>query len=144
MLKLEAALMEQFRAIAPGRVLTGDDIPSDYDHDEMPIYGTARPNAVVLAHTVEEVQAVMALAYQHNIPIIPRGAGTGLCGACVPMGGGLVLSLAEMNAILKIDSENLTVTCQSGVLLMELAQAVEAEGLFYPPRSRRENCDHCR
>ncbi len=114
-------------------MLAGADIPTDYEHDEMPIYGAGHPDAVVLADSSETVSQVMAWAYRQGIPVIPRGAGTGLCGACVPVGGGIVLALAGMNRILEIDKENLTVTCQCGVLLMELAQAVEAEGLFYPP-----------
>ena len=131
--KLNPIQMEELKALCPGRVLMGDEIPSDYEHDEMPIYGTERPDAVVLAKDSEDVSRVMTWAYANDIPVIPRGAGTGLCGACVPIGGGIVLSLAGMNKILEIDKENLTVTCQSGVLLMELAAAVEAEGLFYPP-----------
>ena len=81
-------------ALYPGCVLAGDDIPSDYEHDEMPIYGTDRPDAVVLAANKEMVSQVMAWAYGEGIPVIPRGAGTGLCGACVPAGGGIVLALA--------------------------------------------------
>mgnify|MGYP001334864568 CR=1 FL=1 len=131
--RLTEQQLSALMALCPGRVLAGDDIPSDYEHDEMPIYGTDRPDAVVLADNGETVSRVMAWAYGEGIPVIPRGAGTGLCGACVPAGGGIVLALAGMNRILEIDKENLTVTCQCGVLLMELAQAVEAEGLFYPP-----------
>lgn len=133
MTRLTEQQLNALMALCPGCVLAGDDIPSDYEHDEMPIYGTDRPDAVVLAASKEMVSQVMAWAYGEGIPVIPRGAGTGLCGACVPAGGGIVLALAGMNRILEIDKENLTVTCQCGVLLMELAQAVEAEGLFYPP-----------
>jgi len=125
--------IEELAALVPGRVLCGDAIPTDYEHDEMPIYGSARPDAVVLASSAEEVSKVMAWAYEQEVPVIPRGAGTGLCGACVPAGGGIVLSLAEMNDIIGIDKENLTMTVQPGVLLMEVAAAAEAEGLFYPP-----------
>ena len=131
--RLTEQQLSALMALCPGRVLAGDDIPSDYEHDEMPIYGTDRRDAGVLADNGETVSRVMAWAYGEGIPVIPRGAGTGLCGACVPAGGGIVLALAGMNRILEIDKENLTVTCQCGVLLMELAQAVEAEGLFYPP-----------
>ena len=133
MSRLNDILTYELKSLCPGRVVVGEEIPSDYEHDEMPIYGTERPDAVVLAKDGEDVSKVMTWAYAHDIPVIPRGAGTGLCGACVPIGGGIVLSLAGMNKILEIDKENLTVTCQSGVLLMELAAAVEAEGLFYPP-----------
>ncbi len=131
--RLTEQQLDELRALCPGRVLAGADIPTDYEHDEMPIYGAGHPDAVVLADSSETVSQVMAWAYRQGIPVIPRGAGTGLCGACVPVGGGIVLALAGMNRILEIDKENLTVTCQCGVLLMELAQAVEAEGLFYPP-----------
>jgi glycolate oxidase len=130
---MNQAQLAALKALAPGQVLTGGEILPDYEHDEMPIYGTARPDAVVRVMDVDTVRRVMGWAYEENIPVIPRGAGTGLCGACVPVGGGIVLALDGMNRILEIDKENLTATCQCGVLLMELAAAVEEQGLFYPP-----------
>jgi len=79
-------LLEQLQAAVPGRVHTGEDIKPDYSHDEMPIYGQRLPDAVVECASTQEVAAVCRLCYDCGVPIIPRGAGTGLCGGCVPLG----------------------------------------------------------
>ena len=75
----------------------------------------------------------MKYAYEQNIPVVVRGSGTGLVGACVPIYGGIMLETTLMNHILELDTENLTVTVEPGVLLMELSKFVEENDLFYPP-----------
>ncbi len=120
-------------ATAQERVFVGESIHEDYSHDEMTEYGSAFPGAVVEVVSTEEVQAVMRYCYQNDIPVTPRGSGTGLCGACVPICGGVILSTVKMDSILEIDHETMTVTCQPGVLLMNLAKACLDEGLLYPP-----------
>ena len=99
----------------------------------MPEYGKFRPELLVEVLNVHEVSKIMEYAYKNNIPITPRGSGTGLCGGAVAINGGLMLSLAKMNRILEIDEENLVVTVEPGILLMELAKAVAEKGLMYPP-----------
>ena len=113
-------------------VLHGDDINPDYAHDELG--GIERmPEALVRVHSTEEVSAVMALAWNRNIPVTVRGSGTGLVGAAVPVEGGILLETTKMNKILSLDKDTLTVTVQPGVLLMELAAFAEENDFLYPP-----------
>jgi len=92
-----------------------------------------RPDAVVRADGVAQIQRLMRFANAYRIPVYPRGAGTGLTGGAVPVQGGVVLDLAMMNRILDINTDNLTATCQPGVVPAALQAAVEKHGLFYPP-----------
>ena len=121
------------RAELGGRVLSGEEISSDYDHDEMTEYGHFMPEAVVLAESTEDVSRVLAYCSRRGIPVTPRGAGTGLCGGCVPIAGGIVLSTERMKKVLEVDTANMTATVEPGVLLMEFPKALEGTGLFYPP-----------
>jgi len=104
--------------VSPARVLAGEEIEYDYHHDEMPDFGTYPPEIVIQAVSTEEVSAVMRYAWEKNIPVTPRGAGTGLAGGCVPIYGGIVLSLEKMNRILEWDPDNMTVVVEPGVLVM--------------------------
>ncbi|NLB81163.1 MAG: FAD-binding protein [Clostridiaceae bacterium] len=116
----------------PLRVLFGEAISEDYGHDELG--GTfCMPDVVIKAATTAEISAVMNYAFLHNIPVTPRGSGTGLVGGAVPVEQGIILDLSLMNRILELDEENLTVTAEPGVLLMELAQFVEEHDFLYPP-----------
>ena len=122
-----------FKELLPGRVFSGEEISSDYDHDEMTIYGHYMPEAVLHALTTEDVSAVLRYCNEHNIAVTPRGAGTGLCGGCVAIHGGVVLSTEKMKKVLEVDVKNMTATVEPGVLLMEFPKALEGTGLFYPP-----------
>ncbi len=122
-----------FRELMPGRVFAGEEISSDYDHDEMTEYGHYLPEAVLQALTTEEVSRVLAYCNERRIPVTPRGAGTGLCGGCVPIHGGIVLSTEKMKRVLEVDVRNMTATLEPGVLLMEFPRSLEGTGLFYPP-----------
>ena len=118
--------------VGPAHVLTGDAINPDYAHDELG--GIARmPEVLVRAGSTEEISAIMTLAYAQEIPVTVRGSGTGLVGAAVPIHGGILLETTRMNRILSLDPQNLTVTVQPGVLLMELAAFAEANDFLYPP-----------
>lgn len=130
---LTPELLEQLQTAVPGRVHTGEDMKPDYSHDEMPIYGQRMPDAVVECASTEEVAAVCKLCYDNDIPIIPRGAGTGLCGGCVPLYGGVVVDTQKMNQILGYDLDNFIVRTQTGVLLNDLANDCAEHGVFYPP-----------
>lgn len=125
--------IEFLKGIIPAeRITVGDNINSDYFHDELG--GTENPPEVlVFVKSTEEVSAIMKYAYDNNIPVTARGSGTGLVGAAVAVKGGILLCTSKMNSILELDTENLTVTVEPGVLLMELAAYVEENGLFYPP-----------
>ena len=94
--KVTPEIIEQIQAVvAPNRVFTGENINDDFTHDEMSIYGKVMPDVVVDAVSTEEIAAVMKIAYDNTIPVTPRGAGTGLVGACVPIAGGIVITFAK-------------------------------------------------
>ena len=131
--KVTAADIAALRAIvSPTDVLTGDAINSDYAHDELGGI-SSMPEVLVRVHTTQEVSAIMRHAWERNIPVTVRGSGTGLVGAAVPIHGGILLETTRMNKILSLDSNNLTVTVQPGVLLMELAAFAEENDFLYPP-----------
>ena len=115
------------------RFFAGDAVKDDFSHDEMPIYGKYYPEVVCEAESTEEVSAILRVCYDNNIPVTPRGAGTGLVGGCVPLCGGVVLCTTRMNKILSYDMNNLVVHIQPGVLLCDLAADALPHGLMYPP-----------
>ncbi len=131
--KVTEADLAYFRSLLPGRVFSGDEISADYDHDEMTEYGHYMPEAVLQVLSSREVSAVLSYCNEHDIPVTPRGAGTGLCGGCVAVHGGIVLSTEKMKKVLEVDTNNMTATVEPGVLLMEFPKALEGTGLFYPP-----------
>ena len=108
--KLSAEDIKALEAIMPGRVLYGDRMADDYDHDEMTEYGRFRPEAVLLAQSAQEVSGAMRYCYEHDIAVTPRGAGTGLCGGCVAKWGGILLSTERMRQVVEIDTRNMAVT----------------------------------
>lgn len=113
-------------------VIYGDDINPDYAHDELG--GIEKmPEVLVRVHTTEEISAIMKYAYDRTIPVTVRGSGTGLVGSAVAVEGGIMLETTQMNKILELDTDTLTVTVQPGVLLMELAAFCEENDLLYPP-----------
>ncbi|BAQ13034.1 2-hydroxy-acid oxidase [Clostridium botulinum B2 128] len=131
--KLDVKDIEFLKSVAgQERVYTGEDINEDYSHDELG--GISKmPDAMVEVLSTEEVSKIMAYSYKNNIPVVARGSGTGLVGASVPIHGGIMINMTKMNRILEIDEENLTLTVEPGVLLMEIGKFVEEHDLFYPP-----------
>ncbi len=115
------------------RVYVGEsEINEDFSHDELG--GIHQyPEVMIEIMSTEEVSSIMKYAYEQNIPVTPRGQGTGLVGAAVAMYGGIMLNFCKMNQILELDEENLTLTVEPGVLLMEISKYVEEHDLFYPP-----------
>ncbi len=129
----EADLAFLQAAVAPdGKVIARDAIHEDFSHDEM---GAVHhfPDVLVEAASAAQVAAILRYANGRRIPVTPRGQGTGLVGAAVALCGGIMLSTARMNRILELDEENLTLTVEPGVLLMDIAKFVEEHDLFYPP-----------
>lgn len=114
------------------RVLTGDAINEDFSHDELGGVKN-KPEVLVEVHTTGEVSRIMAYAFEKGIPVVARGSGTGLVGASVAIYGGIMINMAKMNRILELDEENLTLTLEPGVLLMDISAYVEAADFFYPP-----------
>lgn len=91
------------------------------------------PDLVIFVETIDEVQKILKFANEHEIPIVSRGAGTNMVGACVCSKGGIVLNFSKMNRILELNAKDMTVKVEPGVLLGNLKSAVEEKGLFYPP-----------
>jgi glycolate oxidase len=119
------------RLIPKGRVLDTIEDRTLYAYD-----GTsakALPDAVVIAPSRDDVAAVLRFASAHEVPVVPRGAGTGLSGGSVPARGGIALVLASMRAIKEVDSGSMLVVCEPGVITGDLQTTVEEAGFFYPP-----------
>ena len=93
----------------------------------------AKPNAVLLPTTTEQVSAIMRAAHREEIPVTARGAGTNVVGGSIPLKGGLVLSFTRMNRILEINQADRYAVVQPGVINAHLQAAVARCGLFYPP-----------
>ena len=131
--QVDAAFLDTLKQIvAEERVLTRDEDLVPYSFD-----GTAtlkqRPGAVVFPLTTVEVAACVKLACQHNVPVVTRGSGTGLSGGSVPLSGCLVLCMVKMDKLTELDTNNLTLRAQSGVITKEIDDACAKVGLFYPP-----------
>lgn len=94
---------------------------------------TFLPDAVVFPINVDEIAKILNLANNNNIPVVPRGAGTGLTGGAVPINGGIVLSTEKINHILSISKADLTAEVETGVVTGTLKKTLESQGLYYPP-----------
>jgi len=120
------------------RLLPDDAILQDpedlgpYECDALSVYRRL-PLAVVMPRTVEEVQGVVRLCHEQQIPIVARGAGTGLSGGALPHHQGILLSLARLSTILDIDPEARTARVQAGVRNLAVSDAVRSHGLYYAP-----------
>jgi len=93
----------------------------------------SRPDIVVLPRTTAEVSAIARLASTHGIPVVGRGAGTGLSGGAIPEHGGIMIGFARMNRILELDYANERAVVEPGVVNIELNQAIDPAGYFYAP-----------
>jgi len=91
------------------------------------------PDAVALPRTTRSVATILRFAHQHKIPVTPRGAGFGYVGGCVPVKGGIALSLIRMNRIREINADDFVAVVQPGVLTQALQDAAELKRLYYPP-----------
>lgn len=114
------------------RIFAGKGIHESYGRDEL-VNKHLFPEVVAEVLTTEEISKIMKYAYENNIPITPRGQGTGLAGGSVALEGGIMISTVRMNKILELDEENLTLTVEPGVLLLDIVKFVQKYDLFYPP-----------
>jgi glycolate oxidase len=120
------------RALGPSKVLTERDSCERFAGDESEAEPRI-PDAVVLAESADDILAALAVAREAEVPITPRAAGTGRTGGAVPVAGGIVLSTMGMKSIKEIDRREMIAVVEPGLVLADLYDAVEAEGLFYPP-----------
>lgn len=91
------------------------------------------PAAVLWPEDAQDVVRIMRYAYENDVSVVPRGAGTGMTGGAIPLGNSVVLSLEKMNRIIDLDVDNLTVLVEPGIINGRLQRDVEDRGLFYPP-----------
>ncbi|ATJ85488.1 FAD-binding oxidoreductase [Ralstonia solanacearum] len=125
------AMLDALRAHFGDRVSTSDAVRAHHGRDES-AYDPMLPDAVVFARTTEEVVAVAKLCHEHEIPLIPFGAGSSLEGHLLAVAGGLTLDLSQMNRVLSVHPEDLTVTVEPGVTRKQLNAEIRDTGLFFP------------
>ena len=125
-----ARLLSEF--IDPEYVIADEETQKPYECDGLSMY-CEMPLIVVLPETLEQVQQVMRLCHQYQIPVVARGAGTGLCAGAMPHKEGVVLSLAKFNRILAIDPLARTARLQPGVRNLAISEAAAEHGLYYGP-----------
>ncbi|GAB2825940.1 FAD-linked oxidase C-terminal domain-containing protein [Lentzea nigeriaca] len=131
--RMETLLVELRAALGDSGVLTDTDVTDSYRRDMMPLAPDGSPLAVVFPLNTEQVQAVVRACARHHVPIVPRGAGSGLSGAANAIDGCVVLVTTKMDAIVEIDADNRLAVVEPGVINLDLRGAVEKNGLFYPP-----------
>ncbi len=128
------------RQIGEHKVIDDADLLEGFAGDESHC-APAMPDLVVRAQSKEDILAALTLAEKHGVPITPRAGGTGKAGGAIPVLGGVVLDVSRMNQLKGIDRVNLTAVAEPGLITGEFQQAVENEGLFYPPDPNSlENC----
>lgn len=136
-----AQYIDLFRyVVGEAFVFSDEENLNNYAHDETENLHFL-PDIVIKPRSATEISAIMRICNEFNIPVTPRGAGTGLSGGALPYLGGVLLSMERMNSILEIDERNLQVTTEPGVITEVLQNAVKEKGLFYPPDpSSRGSC----
>ncbi|WP_322486812.1 FAD-binding oxidoreductase [Chloroflexus sp.] len=133
-------IAELERILGPRGVVATPDALLTYDADGC-VMDTHEPHVVALPTSAEQVAAIVRLAARAGMPIVPRGAGTGLSGGATPMQGGIVISTARMDKILQVDTANGRVLCQPGVINWELSQYLKPFGYqFAPDPSSQKAC----
>ena len=103
-----------------------------YECDGLSAY-RATPLLVVIPETIEHIEATLRLCAENNIPVVARGAGTGLSGGALPLENGILLSLTKFNRIIEIDADNQTARIQPGVRNLAISEAAAVHGLYYAP-----------
>lgn len=128
------ALLEDLaRAVGPAQVLTDPAIFDRYRRDMQPLAEAGSPLAVVRPASTSEVVAVVKACNKYNVPIVPRGAGTGLTAAANAVDGAITVVTSRMNKIEKIDTEDGYAVVQPGVITLELMNQAKDQGMFYAP-----------
>ena len=128
----ESILQNLIKIVGEQYVLFDEIAFEKYGHDEtenLIFY----PEVVVIPRTSQEISEILKLCNKNNIPLTPRGAGTGLSGGALQVNKGILLSMERFNSILEIDERNLQATVEPGVITQVFQEAVQEKGLFYPP-----------
>ncbi len=128
-----SSLLVALRSVLPAdAVLVDQEQLRPYECDGLSAYRQL-PLAVVLPASIDQVQAVMRLCHVHGVPVVARGAGTGLSGGALPLANGVLVILAKLKSILDIDPHNRTARVQPGVRNLAISQAAAPYGLYYAP-----------
>ncbi|MDO8185061.1 FAD-linked oxidase C-terminal domain-containing protein [Conexibacter sp. JD483] len=130
-----AALLDDLAAAAAGDLVTDPEVLASYERDQAApaLVPAGRPAAVIRPRTTQEVQQAVKAAARHKVPVVPRGAGSGLSGGANAIDGCLVVSLERMTDIAEIDGPSMLATVQPGLVNAQLREAAGREGLFYAP-----------
>ncbi len=129
----DPAFLSALQNILPhDAIVTTEEERRVYECDGLPMYRQL-PMLVVLPDTTKQVQQILQLCHTHNIPVVARGAGTGLSAGATPLADGIVLSLARLNAILDLDPQACTARVQPGVRNLAISEAADPYGLYYAP-----------
>jgi glycolate oxidase subunit GlcD len=120
-------------ALGPDGVLTDPDVTASYARDQAMLAEAGTPAAVVLPRSTAEVVAVLEVASRHGVPVVPRGAGSGLAGSSNAVDGAITMVLTRMDAVLEVSAADRLAVVQPGVVNRALRDAVAGAGLFYPP-----------
>lgn len=135
---MEQAVVKHLEGIVGAEnVLTSKEERICYSYDATLF--RSMPDVVVKPNTTKQISDIMIFANEEGIPTTPRGCGTGLSGGSVPVNGGIVMSLTRMSKIKEIDPGNLLAVVEPGVINVDLDNAVEKVGLFYPPDPASKN-----
>ncbi len=119
------------KLLPPGELVLDPKTLTRYAGDKW--FATHQPDAVALPRSTKSVAAILRFAHRHHIPVTARGAGYGYVGGCVPVRGGIVLSLERMNRIREINAGDFVAVVQPGVLTAQIQAEVEQQRLYYPP-----------
>src|SRR5215470_13998762 len=137
---MDPALIRELKArLGPSNVLSQTDDLMLYEFDGS--VEKARPEVVVFPHTTSDVSQILKVANKYQVPIVGRGAGTGLSGGALARRGGVMIVFARMNRILELDLENRRAVVQPGVVNLDITRAVEHAGLYFAPDpSSQKSC----
>ncbi|MCP5109452.1 MAG: FAD-binding protein, partial [bacterium] len=130
-MSLKQAMRELADLLGPQGYLERQEDLSLYEYDGSVDKG--RPELVVFPRSTEEVVEIVKITGKYKVPIVGRGAGTGLSGGAIPRQGGVMIGFSRMNRILEIDLDNERVVVQPGVVNLDITQAVQANNYFYAP-----------
>jgi len=127
------SIIEELKGICGANyVFTDKEKLEPYSHDETPTEQFSHlPEVVVMPINAKQISRIMKLASKNKIPVTPRGAGSGLSGGAIPVYGGIIISLEKMNKILEVDTQNMMVTLEPGVITNEVNERIQELGLFF-------------
>src|SRR3989440_6547545 len=129
--EFDQSVLAELRALLGDRVSTSAAVREHHGKDES-YFPYAVPDAVVFAHSTEEVRDVVNICHRHRVPMIPYGVGTSLEGHILAINGGVSIDLSQMNQVLAVHEEDLDAVVQAGVTRKQLNEYIKHSGLFFP------------